>query len=664
MEPDDEDMAAAIAMSMAHASPSPAPGAQVASEGSPMDSAIAELRRNSTAVLADAGTLQVLETLLKNLAKAPGEEKFRKVRLANAKIAKALSCNGAEALLLAVGFVRAGEELLVPGERAAAELGDAAKAGLDALAMFGGYALSAQLRAEGPVRCVCAMPGGGLASGSMDNVVRVYNPGCWDAPRLLSGHKRRAGVDGVLALLPGPVGPDAADLVSAGRDGNIILWKDGAEQATLSGHGVGVDGTNVHVVSSLGRRADGALLSGGWDKTVRAWQGENQVAKMEGHSIAVNAVVGLSSGEVVSGSGDQSIGVWQADGQQLRSLTVGAPVRTLCSCGGTLLASGANDGTVRLWDTATGHQKAQHKVADSYVLSLAYCASTGELAAGADDGTLAVLAVEGGSTLRLVQTLQHCAEAYGVAFLESGDLAVACGDSTCVLWTRSPAQIAAAALREDYNARVNALLVARGASATASTGTLAPGAGGNWDYSFPVELGGRKMSLQWNRGDDPQAIAARFTAANDLDPRHSGDVVTFVMQTMQQVATGGGAAAGGGAGGGAKDFTYPVEVADGRRLNISWNRGDDPQAVALAFARQHGGIGADELPDIVQFIQQVSGGPPTFTQQAPAPAAPSPAMQQQAMLQVMEMGFDEATARGALQAAGWSVEAAVMRLLG
>ena len=29
--------------------------------------------------------------------------------------------------------------------------------------------------------------------------------------------------------------------------------------------------------------------------------------------------------------------------------------------------------------------------------------------------------------------------------------------------------------------------------------------------------------------------------------------------------------------GGNKEFNYPVEVADGRRLTISWNRGENPQ---------------------------------------------------------------------------------------
>ena len=34
----------------------------------------------------------------------------------------------------------------------------------------------------------------------------------------------------------------------------------------------------------------------------------------------------------------------------------------------------------------------------------------------------------------------------------------------------------------------------------------------------------------------------------------------------------------GNAGSAGKEFNYPVEVADGRRLTISWNRGENPQA--------------------------------------------------------------------------------------
>eukprot|EP00971_Amphidinium_carterae_P057324 1133547-Amphidinium_carterae.1 len=61
-------------------------------------------------------------------------------------------------------------------------------------------------------------------------------------------------------------------------------------------------------------------------------------------------------------------------------------------------------------------------------------------------------------------------------------------------------------------------------------------------------------------------------------------------------------------GGGQSDFNYPVEVADGRRLTISWNRGEDPMQVAQRFASQHQ-IPINEVQDIAGFVRQVSGSP-------------------------------------------------------
>merc|ERR1712032_1000719 len=108
----------------------------------------------------------------------------------------------------------------------------------------------------------------------------------------------------------------------------------------------------------------------------------------------------------------------------------------------------------------------------------------------------------------------------------------------------------------------------------------------------------------------------RFCESNALDVnQHRSDIVTFVTQQQQSAGSGGMGAVSGPTGTSGNDFTYPVEVADGRRLTISWNRGDDPQLVARSFAQQNM-IGPDELPAIVDFVQQVSGVQPTFAQQA------------------------------------------------
>lgn len=51
------------------------------------------------------------------------------------------------------------------------------------------------------------------------------------------------------------------------------------------------------------------------------------------------------------------------------------------------------------------------------------------------------------------------------------------------------------------------------------------------------------------------------------------------------------------------DFSFPVEVEDGRRLVISWNQGDEPLQVAASFVREHG-IPIEEIPTIISFVEQ------------------------------------------------------------
>merc|ERR1712032_1167967 len=53
------------------------------------------------------------------------------------------------------------------------------------------------------------------------------------------------------------------------------------------------------------------------------------------------------------------------------------------------------------------------------------------------------------------------------------------------------------------------------------------------------------------------------------------------------------------------DLAFPVEVGDGRKLQIQWNFGDDPHQVASEFAEQHL-IMPDELPTIEAFIMHAS----------------------------------------------------------
>lgn len=53
------------------------------------------------------------------------------------------------------------------------------------------------------------------------------------------------------------------------------------------------------------------------------------------------------------------------------------------------------------------------------------------------------------------------------------------------------------------------------------------------------------------------------------------------------------------------DFTFPVTIEDGRRVTISWNKGDDLEKVASLFAEEHA-IPPEELTTIKAFLAQAT----------------------------------------------------------
>eukprot|EP01062_Namystynia_karyoxenos_P071966 TRINITY_DN677_c0_g1_i1.p1 TRINITY_DN677_c0_g1~~TRINITY_DN677_c0_g1_i1.p1 ORF type:complete len:624 (+),score=215.06 TRINITY_DN677_c0_g1_i1:137-1873(+) len=105
--------AAAEAPAAAAATPDAAPVPEVGD--AEVAAAIEALKQNPAAELEAAGTVAVLRTLLGNLQRDPLSEKFRKVRMSNAKIDKAVGkVPGAEQLLCCAGFARQGDVLEVP----------------------------------------------------------------------------------------------------------------------------------------------------------------------------------------------------------------------------------------------------------------------------------------------------------------------------------------------------------------------------------------------------------------------------------------------------------------------------------------------------------------------------------------------------------------------
>mmetsp|Transcript_7416 Transcript_7416/g.17557 ORF Transcript_7416/g.17557 Transcript_7416/m.17557 type:complete len:629 (+) Transcript_7416:43-1929(+) len=627
---DDEDLAAALALSQAK------------------DQGVGE-RVAAFLALPKSGrdeSLKIVLKLLKNLVKEPENAKFRSVKFTNPKIRAAIvDVPEAKGLLCACGFEEKDEGLVAGDEaevksREAVALLETATADYVLSTEFSGHA--------GAVRCVCALPDGQVATGAMDNVVRVF-PADGGFARNFIGHARTAGVDGVLTVRA----LSSEILVSGARDGKILLWNlmTGSQSGELTGHGDGSDVTNAKSIGALAALPDGTVVSGGWDKTVRIWSTPPTV--LVGHEVAVNGVCVLSTGDVVSASGDGTLRLWRG-GACTQVCKGGSPVRAVCAVEASTVAfaSGHNDGRIRTWASG-GIASGSASGGNSYLFSVSYAPSIELLASGGDDGQVKLWSL----SLELVQTIQHPMEVFSVCFSSSGDLLTACADETARLWTRDSRRAASEQVIQAFDAKIAAVAVAA-AHATASPVAAGAPQGGPWDFEFPVELtGGKKMTLRWRRGESAQDVANRFLQENGLPANHMPDVMAFVTQTMSQqggVGTGAGAAAGG------PTISHPVEVADGRRLTITWTQGEDPMTVARRFAAQHM-IGMDELPVIANFVAQVQGSAAPAAAPMGAPSAPISA---EMVSMIVAMGFDEASARAALQASRGNVEMAIARLCG
>lgn len=243
-----------------------------------------------------------------------------------------------------------------------------------------------------------AGPAGRLFSASADRTVRVWDVASRRCEAVLEGHARPVLCLATASMAGTPAGEDGA----------------AAATATTPADGLG------------GCAGGGALFSGSYDHTIRAWSLARlaRAASLTGHTDAVRALLlGPSSspagGRLFSASYDSTVRVWDpATGACIATL-VGhtGPVRTLAAGAGGLIFSGSYDGSVRAWDARaptggaglggpacaavlTGHASA--------VRALAAAAPTagdggGSLVfSGSDDATIRAWDVRG---LRCVATL-------------------------------------------------------------------------------------------------------------------------------------------------------------------------------------------------------------------------------------------------------------------
>jgi WD40 repeat protein len=239
-----------------------------------------------------------------------------------------------------------------------------------------------------PVRVLCALPDGRLASGSSDNTIRLWDLTRRTAIACLKGHWEP--VRALSLLLDGR-------LASASDDDTIRLWdlSNGAETARIA----------AHLVTVLCVLPDGRLASGSGDSTVRLWDVASgaEAARLEDAG-RVAALCVLPDGRLAAGSIDHTIGLWDVttgvETARLKGHT--GSVTALCALSDGRLASSSADSTIRLWNATTGVQTGRLEGHSRQVTALCVLPD-GRLASGSHDKTLRLWNVTTGA-----ETARYC----------------------------------------------------------------------------------------------------------------------------------------------------------------------------------------------------------------------------------------------------------------
>lgn len=249
------------------------------------------------------------------------------------------------------------------------------------LILFAPLPASAQLRGHGgPVRALAIAADGRMAiSGGFDQSAILWGIDQGSALAILRFHD--GAVNAVAAL-------DGGRFVTASEDGRIALWQGGRPEP------VEVFADHSGPIVALAVSADGTrLASASWDGTaqIRLLAG-GKVRVLRGHAGNVNAVAFLADGRLVTGGYDATLRVWplaETD-EPPRVVQLPSPINALAvTPDGEIAAAGA-DSVVRFL-SEDGAIRASVDLATNPVIGLAVSPDGRRVAAATVAGTVALI---------------------------------------------------------------------------------------------------------------------------------------------------------------------------------------------------------------------------------------------------------------------------------
>jgi hypothetical protein len=176
-------------------------------------------------------------------------------------------------------------------------------------------------------------------------------------------------------------------ILSGSADKTLKVWDPVIFQclATLQGH--------KDKVLTCCQLADGRILSGSADKTLKVWDPVTFqcLATLKGHTYPVETCCQLADGRILSGSGDKTLKVWDPVTFQCLATLQGYTDMVLicCQLANSRILSGSGDNALKVWDPVTFQCLATLQEHTSYVNRCCQLAD-GRILSGSGDNALEV----------------------------------------------------------------------------------------------------------------------------------------------------------------------------------------------------------------------------------------------------------------------------------
>lgn len=229
-----------------------------------------------------------------------------------------------------------------------------------------------------------------LVSCGADSTIKLWHVGALDLIDILHKHN---GVVRCAAFTP-----DGRMLATGGDDRKILFWDLMQRQVAIA---LSLDDTAAH---SLVLSRDGETLVTGSYRKIKVWRTSllmgvkslkdaQPLHTLMGHSHIVGSLAISADGMLVSGSWDQTIKVWQLETGELLHTLRGHRDRVYAialSPDGQIIASGSADNTIKLWHLQTGELLGTFTGHTHIVTALAFTASGEMLVSGSLDKTIKI----------------------------------------------------------------------------------------------------------------------------------------------------------------------------------------------------------------------------------------------------------------------------------